>query len=142
MISPGFFQADGGQITGFEALDDNVRRASHLAQQLRPLRVIQIELDAPLVKIGEEEDQALLRMGNVAEMRGHSLGGVTLGRLDFERLGAKVSEDLRAKRTRDALTEVEHLYIVKRSRRHHCAVTTNIDMNSTASVKQSAVSAA
>ena len=72
MISPGFFQADGGQITGFEALDDNVRRANHLAQQLRPLRVIQIELDAPLVKIGEEEDQAFLGMGNGAEMRGHS----------------------------------------------------------------------
>ena len=98
-------------------LDQHVGGRDEVEQALAALVGAEIEDDAVLVGVEEQEHAGAIEPGHVAEERGQGPSGVAAGPLDLDHLGAGVGEDARAERARRVLRQVDYADVVQR---HEC----------------------
>jgi hypothetical protein len=96
-------EAEAVHGPGAEVLDDHVGLAQEIVEQRAAARVLQVEREALLVRVEEEEAPAV-DAGPVAQREAVGLAGE---RLDLDDLGAQPREELRAGRAGLVLAEVD-----------------------------------
>ena len=90
---------------GAEVLDDDVGALDKPLEDLLPIRVLEIQRDAPLVAV----DREVVR-GDPADLRRRPFAGLVAlsGLLDLHDVGAVVREHERAVRTRKCPRQIDH----------------------------------
>ena len=102
-------------------LDEHVGRRDEVEQPLAALLGAQVEDDAALVGVEEQEHPRAVEAGDVAEEGWQRPRGVAAGSLHLDHLGAGVGEDARAERACRVLRQVDHAHVVQWHRCGHLA---------------------
>ena len=76
-------------------------------------RTFQIQHDAALVEVGQQEKQTFFRIRIILEKRRHAAAAFAPRRLDLDDVGAEIAQQARAKRAGDALAEIQDPQIVE-----------------------------
>ncbi|OGB95779.1 MAG: hypothetical protein A2Z31_02355 [candidate division NC10 bacterium RBG_16_65_8] len=112
-LERGVIEPQRRQVSGRESLHDDVGEADQLLEDVGALRRLQVERDAPLVQIRQQEEQALLRMGVILEKRGHAPAALATRRLHLDDVGSEVAQEFGTEGSGNPLTDVQHTNIVQ-----------------------------
>ena len=97
-----------------EVLDDHVGACDEAEQGLAPLVGLEVQHDASLVGVQEQEGAGALRMRLVVGERRQLPRRIAAGSLDLDHVGAVVGKDAGAERSRAGVGEVDHAHVVER----------------------------
>ena len=106
------------QVTRAVALDHQVNVGHEFLQDAPAGAGLQVEGDALLVQIEDQEEEALFRVRIVVVVRPDPPHGRPAGRFDLEHVGSIVRQQPRAKRPGDILAQVQHLDSAQRRVKH------------------------
>src|SRR5437667_7712339 len=105
-------------MTGFETFDYEVGRLREHQENLGAFTTRYIERQRTLVEIVEPEEQTAVRMRRVVDERSNMTRRVATRRLDFDHIGAHISQQPPAK-LRAIVRQIKHPQSAQRSRFAH-----------------------
>jgi hypothetical protein len=101
----------------YERFDQKVRALSHSAQQIAPVRLLQIESDRPLVAAVGPPQQRMFGIAHILRERPESPRGRAARRLNGDYVGAQIAQDLTAQKS-TLVGEVQYPARFKDRHRH------------------------
>ena len=113
-LEGGVIEPQGREVAGGKRLHHDVGAAGQLLEDVGAPRLFQVQRDAALVQVRQQEEQALLRVGLAPGEGRHAPAAFTAGGLDLDDVRPEVAQELGAEGTRNSLAHVQDSEIVER----------------------------